>query len=287
MHNSSAFASVTAITVLLASSLFTQAQAQMRIPSRDELNAITARGRELAAYDLVARGATTALLTKRPSKDDVNTCVVLRNRDGWHVSFGKLNEKRTAFIAAYDVACRNDLTAYTVRKNIPPAPDTSGLLLRALAAETARAKFTPVAQRPYTSMVLPSVEGKMWVYLYPSQTRNDVFPLGGDTRFLVSADGKTVLEKRQMHVSILDLATPTGKQPTYGYHTAVIDDRPEDTDIMYVLGRVPRVPEMIKTNSLVFKVDTTGNIECLGTADKVLAKPAKQGGEVRRRKSLS
>ena len=45
-----------------------------------------------------------------------------------------------------------------------------------------------------------------------------------------------------------------------GFHTAVLDDRPEDTDVFLVLTRRPEVPEYVISATLYFRIDVDGTI---------------------------
>jgi hypothetical protein len=53
---------------------------------------------------------------------------------------------------------------------------------------------------------------------------------------------------------------PKGQIPASGYHTAILDDIPEDTDVFHVLARQPSVPELIVTNKYVYQVKPDGLI---------------------------
>jgi proteasome lid subunit RPN8/RPN11 len=77
----------------------------------------------------------------------------------------------------------------------------------------------------------------------------------------LSPDGTKIIEKRQMHKTILEYA-PAGSSETVagGYHTHVLSDLPEDTDVMLVLTRQPRVPETLGAGAYIFTIDVSGNI---------------------------
>jgi hypothetical protein len=53
-----------------------------------------------------------------------------------------------------------------------------------------------------------------------------------------------------------------------GYHTAVLGDIPEDTDVFFVLSRRPSIPEMIRTRNFLYRIETDGTVTSLGAADK-------------------
>jgi hypothetical protein len=99
------------------------------------------------------------------------------------------------------------------------------------------------------------------VYLYPAQVKAGVYPVGADVRYLLSPDGARIIEKHQMHRSIIESVSEDPKMKVEsGYHTHVLTDVPEDTDVFLVLTRQPRVPEMIVTQHFLFTVAKDGAI---------------------------
>jgi len=94
--------------------------------------------------------------------------------------------------------------------------------------------------------------------LLQAQTKAGIYPLGGDVRYLVSADGLKILNKRQMHKTVLDVAPAKGKKMVAGYHSHVLSDVAEDTDVMHVLQQDPPIPEMITTQHFVYEVAIDG-----------------------------
>jgi hypothetical protein len=68
-----------------------------------------------------------------------------------------------------------------------------------------------------------------------------------------------------MHKSILDIDTnnvPKGARDVGGYHTHVLSDLPEDTDVFHVLTQKNHPPETIRTehHQYVIGVDKDGGI---------------------------
>lgn len=111
------------------------------------------------------------------------------------------------------------------------------------------------------------------MYLVPAQTRAGVFPLGGDVRYRVSADGRTIKAKRRLHNTILEIATPAPRGSailTGTMHTAVLDNVPEDTDVFHVLAREPKMPEYVATDTFFYRIDVSGKIVALGLTKDVL-----------------
>ncbi len=50
-----------------------------------------------------------------------------------------------------------------------------------------------------------------------------------------------------------------------GFHTAVVAEIPEDTDVYHVLSRTPKVPEYVATDHFIYRIDTDGKIIFFGT----------------------
>ena len=129
-------------------------------------------------------------------------------------------------------------------------------------------------QRPYNVAVLPAEKGQVWVYLVPAPTKPNVWPLGGDVRYLLSADGTKIVSKRQLHKAVIEVEPPKDRdnQQVGGIHTHVLDDIPEDTDVFHVLTRKPAVPELVITKQFVFQVGCDGTIQYVGKVEDVLKK---------------
>jgi hypothetical protein len=103
----------------------------------------------------------------------------------------------------------------------------------------------------------------LYVYVIPAQTVANVYPFGGNRRFLGSADGNKIIETRPLHKSIRDVthSVPPGTKPAGGGHSHVLTDRPEDTDVFHVLRQKPPLPEGIGTRSGMYFVDVDGTIK--------------------------
>jgi hypothetical protein len=234
-----------------------------RIPQA-ELDAITARGREIAAYDAAAWHGTDAFLALHPATEKVRQYVARRRPDGlWEVVFGRSSADSDTFYVAYRAVQANPGdTTFTASAIEPAEPDT-GYYARAARAIALSAKAFGPATRQYNNVVFPVPDTEdWWVYLVPAPTAHS-WPLGGDVRFRVSADGRSIREKRRLHRAIIEYAPPKDREGTEvkaGYHAAFLDDRPEDTDVFLVLTRRPRVPEYVVSRSFFFRIDLGGRI---------------------------
>lgn len=223
---------------------------------------VTARGRLLYECDQAAWHATDALQAMNPPTESLGRYIPSKSDAGWTVAFGHLNETRDKFLVSYEATQGATLQAFGVKKIDPPRADTSFDLFAARAIDTALHDFHG-EKRPYNAAVLPAASDQLYVYIFPAQTQDGVYPLGGDARYVVSADGNVIIEKHQMHQGILEDrgSTPPGATIAAGMHTHVLSDVPEDSDIFYVLTRKPAVPEYIATkNKKLYTIETDGTI---------------------------
>ena len=253
------------VAILLSTSV---ALAQRNSPaSKAELAEITGRGHQLAEYDVAAWHATDAVLAMKPAEGSVARYIAKKTENGWAVAFGRFNEKRDKFLIVYEANQGAGSKEFTVKKYDPPKEDTGFYFSAAKAIETALADFRG-ENRPYNVAVLPAKSDQIYVYVVPAQTRQNVYPLGGDVRYLISQDGSKIVEKRQLHKSIIEFEA-SGNMAA-GFHVAVLDDVPEDTDVFHVLSRKPSVPHLVATRKYVYQIEVDGTIKYLGEAEKIL-----------------
>lgn len=229
-------------------------------PSDAELAAITARGRLLAEYDAAAWHATDAVLATHPKEGSSNRFIAHKTNIGWVVDFGRLNTSGDKFFVAYEAVQTDNPVRFTVRSFDPVREDVGWNLAAARGIETAMRDFHG-ADCPYNVAVLPAEGGAFYVYLYPAQVKEGVYPLGADVRYRLSPDGTEVTEKRQMHKSIIEsVAARTDMKVASGYHSHVLSDVPEDSDVFLVLTRQPRVPEIVLTQHYMYTIGIDGKI---------------------------
>ena len=253
------------LLILLISSVATFAQTQRTTPaSETELAQITERGRALAEYDVAAWHGSDAVMALKPTEGSVVRYIAKRTSNGWTVAFGRLNEKRDKFLISYEAIQGSTPQQFKASKLGPPKEDAGFFLFAARAIETSLAGFKGEA-RPYNVAVLPAPSDQLYVYVLPAQTQNGVYPLGGDARYVVSGDGLKILEKRQMHKAIIEFSMSGTVQA--GYHTAILDQIPEDSDVFHVLVRKPSVPQLIGTSLFVYHIEPDGKIRYLMTME--------------------
>lgn len=255
-----------ALVVLLCVST---AMAQRSSPaSESELAEITERGRHLAAYDQAAWHATDAVLALKPAEGSVARYIARRTDAGWTVVFGRFNDKRDKFLIVYEANQGANPREFKVKKHEPAKEVTDFYFYAAQAIDTALADFRG-QNRPYNVAALPTKSDQIYVYVVPAPTKAGVWPLGGDVRYLISKDGSKIVEKRQLHKAIIELEpSAKGNTPVAGFHTAVLDDVPEDTDVFHVLSREPSAPEYVMTEKFVYLIQVDGTIKYLMTAEE-------------------
>jgi hypothetical protein len=249
-----------AVALALCSSFVS---AQQTTPLSDsELAAITARGRFLAEYDFASWHATNAVIALKPPKGVVSRYIARKTDAGWVVAFGRFTETKDAFLIVYEAIQGSSPKEFGVKAYDPPQKDTGFFYIAAKGIQISL-ENSHLEKRPYNTYVLPSDSGQFYVYVLPAQTAADVYPLGGDTRFLVSADGSQIIEIRPLHKTILEVkhSAPAGKKPAGGFHTHVLTDTPEDTDVFHVLRQTPPLPEFIGTKSGNYIVEADGTIK--------------------------
>jgi hypothetical protein len=239
-------------------------------PTADSLLAITERGRLLAQYDYAAWHGTDAVAPMVKDTQLVHGYVARPRPDGWEVSFGRLSASLDTFYVAFtahQLVAKPD--SFNVEVFNAPKADTDYLARAARAIEVARNDFGPI-KRSYNTAALPAENGEWWVYTMPAQTYSNVWPLGGDARYRISRDGRTILAKRRLHNTVLEVRLPdtTGKKLAGMVHSAVLDTIPEDTDVFHVLSRGFRIPETVVTDKYVYRIELDGSIRLLAGVGK-------------------
>jgi hypothetical protein len=251
------------ILILMVSSVHGQ---RIGPPSKTELDQITQRGRNLAEYDTAAWYRGDAVMAMNPAEGSVVRYIAKKNGESWTVAFGRLNEARDKFLITYEAIQGTTKKEFSAKKFAAPKEDVGFFLFAARALDISLADFQGAA-RPYNVAVLPANAKQLYVYVMPAQTKQGSYPLGSDARYLVSEDGSKIIEKRQLHVSIIEFSPEESQKVEMGYHTAILDDSPEDTDVFHVLARKPSVPEWIATKLYVFRIEPDGAINYVMTRE--------------------
>ena len=197
-----------------------------------------------------------------PGRGKVQRYIARQTAIGWTVDFGRLNADATKFLTAYEAIQTDAPTHFAVGQFDPEREDTGFNLFAARGMELALRDFGE-SPGPTTSRRFNRRNAGNLIYLYPAQMKDGVYPYGGDVRYLVSPDGMKILEKHRMHNDILESVPaqlPKDATPAAGYHTHVLSDGPEDTDVFLVLSRQPRIPEYVGAGGHVFKIEVDGTI---------------------------
>src|SRR5215472_7646880 len=177
-----------------------RAQAQKSKPENPEFAAITARGRLLAEYDVAASYSTDAVQGLKPEPGSVSRYVAKKTGAKWTVAYGRFSVGGSKFLIVYEARQGDTPEKFSVEKHDPPLEDTGFFLFAARSIEIALRDF-PRENRQYNISVLPAESNQFYVYIVPAQMAQGIYPLGGDARYLMSPDGLTIVEKRQLHKS--------------------------------------------------------------------------------------
>jgi hypothetical protein len=254
---------IVAIAAIVNMPRIANAPAAGQPPSPAILAQITGRGKLLAEYDDAAWKATDAMIASGLPRT-ARRFFARKQGNMWWVVFGRPAPDRTSFLVDYEATWAPGTKSAFGRKIAPPRQDVGEWLNYSKAADKVLSVYKPPQQVNYA--VLPTARG-YYVYFYPGSTEPGTWLLGGDYRFLVSRDAAQVLETRQLHKSIIPYSAEPGKTIALGYHTAIMDNLPEDTDVLHVLSRRPAVPELVVTEDWVFKILTNGAIKYMGSAE--------------------
>ncbi len=238
-------------------------------PSDLELSEIAARGRALSEYDAAAWHAGDAVMALKPSQDTIQRYIARRTDKGWIVAFGRFDAPKTKFLIVYEAIQQSTTTEYQVTKHEPPLADGDAYFRAARAHELVTTAFLSdeKPQRPYNISVLPSASGDWYVYAIPAQTDSAVLPFGGDVRYTVSEDGTRILEKRQMHKIVLE--ERVGSSP-FNFHTHILSNVPEDSDVFYALTRKAEKGELLVTKKYSYRISADGSVRYVGPTEWVL-----------------
>jgi hypothetical protein len=246
------------VSFLLAIPLLFAEDKKAPVPTPKELAAISARGKALYEYDQAAWHASDALESINPPTGRLGRFIARKDAQGWVVGFGHLSPDHKSFLLAYEVRQKDPQGHFTVFTFEPVKEDSGFYLGAANAIETVLADFRG-EPRQYNLAVLPADAGQLYLYVYPAQTKKDVIPLGGDVRYLVSADGLKIITKRQLHKGILEPQPgPPGTTTVGGTHSHILSDVPEDTDVFHALAQ--KMPEYVGAGGHVFDIEPDGQI---------------------------
>ena len=128
------------LTVLTVIALFDPPERKAP-PTKEDLAAITERGRDLAGYDTAAWHASDAVQAKQPKEGSVVRYIARKIDKRWVVAFGRLDEKGEKFLIAYEATQGNKPEVFDVKEMTPPKEDTGFFLSAAKAIDTSLKDF--------------------------------------------------------------------------------------------------------------------------------------------------
>ncbi|MBI5172327.1 MAG: hypothetical protein SFV17_19845 [Candidatus Obscuribacter sp.] len=250
--------------------------------SQAELAAIEERGEKLYLYEIALSASLQALQQSNIKTGSANdgdrenfSSLVQLDQRGFRTAFGRLGGEQHCYFIDFLVEGKwqntPNKTASTGKAVFlsPPKEDQSTFL--AMARALSLVKEDKEALLPYKNHHYAVLPGKsadsFYVYFYPRPKDKDSYFLGHDLRVQVEAN--KVKERRVMHRTILSFPNKTKKnegrlQPVMGVHSAVVDELPEDTDVMHVLLRKPATNEMVITKTYLYEIEKSGRIKYRG-----------------------
>jgi hypothetical protein len=166
----------------------------------------------------------------------------------WVVVFGRLNEVKDAFPIAYEATHGSTPEELSVKTYDPPQKDSGFFYIAAngiqLSLETSR-----LERRPYNTYVFPLDSGEFYVVL-PAPTVADVYPLGGDTRYLLCRRLKNHRNTITSQDDFRDEAHAVIRQENnWRFSHAHTDRYARRYGCLSRLATTPPVPEFVGTRS--------------------------------------
>lgn len=239
-------------------------QSQSRPAADQELAAISKRGQILAQMQTLKDSATDLLLTKKQQHLDCATTagaelsvlVQLPPYGETKVVYGRLGASQDTYLIDFVVTGNKGNMAI---KTFSTALRDNEYFWDAARALSRARQSTGGWPGSYLVLPLDKNHKRFYVYLYP-RDKGKTYLLGGDKRYKVILDGDSaqIAETKQLHRATLTYQVK--KNARFSYHSAVVDDKPEDTDVLHVLTRKPCLPELVSTANYLYRIETDGQI---------------------------
>src|SRR5271166_790895 len=105
--------------------------------TKQEMAAITQRGRDLAGYDAAAWHSSDAVRAKGPREGSVVRYIARKIGKKWIVAFGRLDDKQEKFLIVYEATQGDKPDVFDVKEMTPLKEDTGFCLSAARAIDTA------------------------------------------------------------------------------------------------------------------------------------------------------
>jgi hypothetical protein len=157
-------------------------------------------------------------------------------------------------------------THYEFETFAQPAPDVDFLVRGARAMDLATMTMG-MTKRAYSAAAIPDENGNWFVYLTPSADVANVWPLGDDVRYRVSADGQRILETRRMHAAMV---APSKEGAQLTSRRKALHDLPEDSDVFHLLMNHASVSEVVVTAKYQYLVSPDGAIRMMQGKETVV-----------------
>lgn len=201
------------------------------------LEKISAMGREIHTQDVAAWVATDALLAHLgdagPGK--LAGWIVVPDGAGLLVRFVQLDDEKLT--AGFDVRVVDGVAGPVV--DVRDQPLSNVEQARFHARQTAIANLGDLqCTESWNSVVTSDPDGDGWlVWLLAATSRPGVVPMGGHYRFMISADGRSVMRRDQLSVGCLNMSRPPESQgrPTMMFVTHIVSDTPVETHVFLSL----------------------------------------------------
>lgn len=248
----------------------TLALAKEKEPFAEEIARIEKRAELIAGYERASILSSDYLMGRQVDTNGVETWVALFEERMWVVYYGKLSKKEKQFKSVYVVAIPHGKSKEVTMAS--PRKTSKDLLTFARAIKIAANEITEPQVPRYNPSVFREIDGTITVYFLPGNTQEGIVLIGGEYKVSVSSDGKRVLNSRKVHNSILRMqehpADPDDK-PAGGYHTHVLGDLPEETEVAVLRLHPTLAPHIIVGEKWTFGVDKEGKVFLMGKSKDV------------------
>ena len=184
--------------------------------------------------------------------------------------FGRFNESKTKFMAAYEAQEGAGPTDYKVIEHSPPLEDGDVYLRAAKAHELAVGDFENRDHLNLSYNVLRSAGTVRWLVriFYSSPERRRCAALRG--RCSVHSVGQWRNDQRKKTGCNKTLLESSTDKPLLGIHTNVLSDTLEDSDVFYAITLNAAQGDWVVTKKYAYSVSSTGSISYLaGTEEAV------------------
>jgi hypothetical protein len=145
----------------------------------------------------------------------------------------------------------------------PPLSERNAAQLHAIATASQHPSFEPTSER-YNQVVIPTAESRWAVYLIAATTDPNLVMLGRHYRFLISADGGSVVEWRAFSKTALALELhPAGMPEDASLEALVVthllDPIPTELHVWAALNYRTKLGVVIGSGT-VWMIDVDGSI---------------------------